>query len=132
MKLDHQHMIVNATVTKPPREGDEGVVCDWLSELIEAVGMRTVIGPHAHYCKADENEGITASCNIETSHAALHVWDKVDPPLFRFDLYSCAEFDPATVLGFVRRFDPTTMEWIVLDRNDGIRVGEYQSEVAHG
>lgn len=82
MKLDHQHMIVNATVTKPPREGDEGAVCDWLSELIEAVGMRTVIGPHAHYCKADENEGITASCNIETSHPAGTLDTTIGSPVF--------------------------------------------------
>lgn len=125
-KLDHKHIIVNAIVRKPPGEGDEELVKDWLRRLIAAVKMKIVIGPHVHYCKADENEGITASVNIETSHAALHVWDKLKPAIFRFDLYSCATFDPDVVVDFVKEFDPMTVEYVVLDRNVWIGIGESQ------
>lgn len=125
--LDHKHIIVNAVVKNPPKEGDEEFVKDWLRRLIAAVNMKIVIGPHVHYCKADENEGITASVNIETSHAALHVWDKLDKALFRFDLYSCATFDPQVVVDFIKEFDPTSLEFVVLDRNEWITIGESQA-----
>lgn len=116
--LNHKHILINAVVRNPPKEGDEELVADWLRRLIAAVGMKIVIEPRVHYCKADENEGITASVNIETSHASLHVWDKLPQPLFRFDLYSCAEFDPEVVFGFVKEFDPWKIEHLLIDRND--------------
>lgn len=122
MKLDHKHIIVNATVNKPPAEGDEDKVVDWMKRLVEAVGMKLVIGPFAHYCKADENEGITATCCIETSHSSLHVWDKLDPPLLRFDLYSCATFNPEIVKDMIQEFEPIKLDYILVDRNDGIEV----------
>lgn len=118
----HKHLIVNATVAVPPRAGDEELVVDWLRRLVNAVGMKIVIGPHAHYCTADDNEGMTAACCIETSHVAMHVWDKTDPPLLRFDLYSCAEFDVKDVLDLLQEFKPTKLDWVVLDRNENVRV----------
>jgi S-adenosylmethionine/arginine decarboxylase-like enzyme len=117
-------MILNAIVRNPPKAGDEENVVRWLRKVVEAVGMKLVIGPHAHYCKADENEGITASCNIETSHCSLHVWDKLDFAIFNFDLYSCAAFDPEVVVELVKEFDPWKLEWIVMDRNEGFKVHE--------
>lgn len=122
-KLDHKHLIVNATIENPAREGEENTILVWMSNLISAVGMKLVIGPHVHYCKADENEGITASCNIETSHASLHIWDKLDPALLRFDLYSCATFEEKIVLDYIKdEFDPIKVEWILLNRDTGIQI----------
>lgn len=86
--------------------------------------MKLVIGPHAHYCKAEDNEGITATCCIETSHASLHIWDKLDDPLLRFDLYSCAEFDPNVVVRMLDEFQPYQLEYMVLDRNHEIKIVE--------
>ena len=118
--LDHKHLIVNAVIRKPPKEGDEPFMVEWLDAVVKAVGMKVVIGPHAHYCKADGNNGITASVNIETSHASLHVWDKTDPAIFRFDLYSCATFDVDTVLDYIEGFQPVELHWVLLDRNEKI------------
>lgn len=118
MQLDHKHILVNAIVSKPPT--DPTIVEDWMRRLVEAVGMKLVIGPHAHYCTADKNEGITAACCIETSHCSLHVWDKLDPPILRFDLYSCATFEPKIVLDLVDEFGATDVTWMVLDRNEGL------------
>ena len=121
-KLDHKHIIVNAVVRKPPKEGDEELVKDWLRRLISAVKMKIVIGPHVHYCKADENEGITASVNIETSHASIHCWDKLEIPSLKFDLYSCSDFQVNAVLGAVKEFDPYFLTWVLIDRDEGIRI----------
>ena len=118
MKLDHKHIILNATVKNPLIDVEE--TKNWLKRLVDAVGMNIVIGPHAHYCTAEDNNGITAFCCIETSHVSLHVWDKTDPPLLRLDLYSCATVDPNIVLKLVNEFDPIELSHIMLDRNDGI------------
>lgn len=124
VQLDHKHIIINAKIAHPPGEGTESWVVDWLKRVIEAVGMKLVIGPHAHYCKAEDNEGITATCCIETSHASLHIWDKLDDPLLRFDLYSCAEFDPNVVVRMLDEFQPYELEYMVLDRNHEIKIVE--------
>jgi S-adenosylmethionine/arginine decarboxylase-like enzyme len=124
MVLNHKHLIVNAEILKPAKEGDERHMIEWLEAVVRAVNMKVVIGPHAHYCKADENEGLTASVNIETSHASLHIWDKTDPPLLRFDLYSCADYSVDTVMQYVMGFDPLLVQWVVLDRNDGLNIIE--------
>lgn len=118
VSLNHKHMIVNAVIANAPKEGSEKFIVEWLNELVKAVGMKVVIGPHAHYCQADGNNGITASVNIETSHASLHIWDKTVPPILRFDLYSCSDYDVNTVLNFIKGFDPLEIEYMVIDRND--------------
>jgi S-adenosylmethionine/arginine decarboxylase-like enzyme len=120
MQLDHKHLIVNATVKKPLVDVD--LTIDWLKRVIDAVGMKIVIGPHAHYCTSDENEGITAACCIATSHASCHFWDKLDPALFRFDLYSCATFDKDIVLDLIKEFEPITIDWIMIDRNEELKI----------
>lgn len=121
MNLNHKHLIVNAFVQDPPKEGDEQKVIDWMNKLIKDIGMKIVFGPFAHYCKAEGNNGITASCNIETSHCSLHCWDKLEKPILRFDLYSCADFDVQFVLRQISRLSdvlPNDLNYVILDRNE--------------
>jgi S-adenosylmethionine/arginine decarboxylase-like enzyme len=120
--LDHKHLIINAVCANPLVNPDATV--DWLNKLVEAVDMKIKIGPFADYCTSDQNNGITAAVCIETSHASIHFWDKVDPPYFRFDLYSCATFDKEIVFGLLHDFDVYYMDYMMLDRNDGIEVME--------
>lgn len=115
MKLDHKHLLVNAVVRKPFVDVKETE--EWMRRVVEAVGMKLVIGPHAHYCTADGNNGITAACCIETSHCSLHCWDKLEQPILRFDLYSCATFDPIAVLRLIAETDPENLYWMTVDRN---------------
>lgn len=94
----------------------------WVREIVKALGMKIVIGPYAHYCTAKDNNGITGGCNIETSHVSLHCWDKTNPPLFRFDVYSCATFDSRKVIDMINeKVDPTQLDYIILDRNHMIK-----------
>lgn len=114
--LNHQHLIINAIVDKPPTDPTQ--ICHWLTELVNKIGMKTVIGPFAHYCTAQDNEGLAALVGIETSHLSIHVWDKESPPYLRFDAYSCATFDPNVVLDHLHQFEPVNLDGLLLDRNN--------------
>lgn len=119
--LNHKHLIINANVNKPFVGIKETE--DFLTYLVGEIGMKIKIGPFAAYCEADGNNGITAAVCIETSHCSIHLWDKTDPPLLRMDVYSCAEFDVQKTLDIVKKqFDPTHIEYIVLDRNNRIKL----------
>jgi S-adenosylmethionine/arginine decarboxylase-like enzyme len=98
-----------------------------MRRLVEAVGMKIVIEPRAHYVTKEGNEGITACVCIETSHAAMHVWDKTNPTLLRFDLYSCACFDPKTVIDMVKEFEPGKINYVVVERDDEIKTTEEET-----
>ena len=123
MNLDHKHIIVRATVKKPPTEVDYSI--DWMKRVVDAVGMKIVLGPFAHYCDAKDNEGITGMCCISTSHLSLQVWSKIEPPVVHFDLYSCATFDVYTVLGMLCEFEPYSYDWVMIDRNETLKVYEH-------
>lgn len=118
--LDHKHIIVNANVRKPILTTEDAI--DWLRRLVQVAKMKLIIGPHAHYCTQEGNEGVAAVCAIETSHASIHVWDKTNPPHIRFDLYSCSTFKEQDILTLVEEFDPIDYDWICLDRNEKIKV----------
>lgn len=115
MKLNHQHLILNAQVSNPPTNPE--FIKLWLQQLVNLIGMKTIIGPHAHYCTAHDNEGLAAIVGIETSHISLHVWSNVPKPYLRFDIYSCTTFDIPTVIQHLNPFQPTHLNYLVLDRN---------------
>jgi S-adenosylmethionine/arginine decarboxylase-like enzyme len=120
LSLDHKHIIINAAVKKPFMKVKETKT--WLCELVEKVNMEIVVGPFAKYCKSDDNEGITGVVSIATSHASIHCWDKKDPPIVRFDLYSCDTFDKNVVLKHMEVFDPYFLDWVLIDRNKTVMI----------
>jgi len=124
-ELKHKHILVNAEfLEKPPTVGDEELVENWMRRLVQAVNMKIVIEPRAHYVTKEGNEGITACTCIETSHAAMHVWDKTTPTMLRFDLYSCADFNPNTVIEMIKEFQPKKINYTVIDRDHEIHTTE--------
>ena len=119
--LNHKHLIINANSNNPLI--DPKTTEDFLRELVDKIGMKIKIGPFAAYCEADGNNGITAAVCIETSHVALHFWDKANPPYLRMDVYSCADFDVDLVLDTVNKtFETTDLNYILLDRNNNIEI----------
>lgn len=84
--------------------------------------MKVVIPARAKYVEADGNEGLTGSVNIETSHIAIHVWDKWAPPTIQMDVYSCSCFEADTVLKKLREFGLLKFEYMMIDRNDGFKL----------
>lgn len=113
---DHRHLVLKATgLARPPRSPVE--VHGWLERLVEAVGMKVLMGPYTTRCETPGNEGVTGAVVIETSHASIHVWDQVAEPFLQLDLYSCTTFGSGTVTDLVREFGPERMTWMLIDRN---------------
>jgi S-adenosylmethionine/arginine decarboxylase-like enzyme len=114
--MNHQHIIITASdLAAPPR--DEVSVYLWLARLVETVGMQVLHGPVAQRCDDAGNEGVTGMVLIKTSHASIHVWDQVEKPFAKIDLYSCKDFGLREVLDAVKEFAPGRVDWLLLDRN---------------
>ena len=121
MKPVHKHFILRAEVKHPPGERDQQNIENWMSFLIKDIGMKLMFGPEVRYVRQEGNEGLTAVAIIETSHVALHVWDKQDPPLLQLDVYTCGPFKPEVVLKAIREFIPTKIQWKYLDRETDLK-----------
>lgn len=118
--LHHQHIVMRAYVNKPPMGVEEITV--WLKDLIQAIDMKILSGPHAVYLDKEGNRGLTAVTVIETSHIAIHVWDEESPGLIQLDVYSCKEFDKDTVFGKFAQFEPVSTEWFMLNRTENLTI----------
>lgn len=112
--LVHHLFVVNARLNKPPQDAD--YIIEWKRKLVEAIGMKILMGPYSVYSDMTGNRGLTAVTIIETSHIALHVWDEDSPGHLRLDVYSCAEFDKNTILAAIDEFEPTHVDYKFLDR----------------
>lgn len=115
--MNHRHIIIKAEKLAKP---DWSIVAlkGWLEDLVKSVGMKVMIGPVAERCHTPGNEGVTGFVVIETSHASIHIWDKVEEPYLQFDLYSCEDFDIDEVIDHVMHyFEPQTLHYVLIDRN---------------
>lgn len=114
MAIVHKHLIIRAEVNNPPK--DEEFVKNWMSNLIETIGMKVLMGPFAKYLDKEGNRGITTVAIIETSHIAMHVWDEDTPSLIQLDVYTCGPLDPQLVVDQLNQFDIVKAEMKYLDR----------------
>lgn len=117
---NHLHLLVKGHMKNPPKS--EEILNQWFKELVNKVRMVVVAGPTSVYVDEPGNEGITGTVTLATSHAAIHVWDKQDPAMFQFDIYSCSCFEVSEVIEHLNKFDLTDCEWMFIDRNDGLKV----------
>lgn len=117
------HLIVRADVRRPP---DSPILAKlWLRRLIAAIGMvmADVPGnPIAYYCPVNGNRGLTATAIIETSNITLHTWDEASPAELQLDVFTCDELDLNAVVWHVEEFHPVKLDFLLLDRRDGIRI----------
>lgn len=119
--LDHKHLIVNAKLysNSPVVKSyyTEDVVFSmecWLRDLVNLVGMKVFMEPIVKTCDEKGNEGITGVIGLETSHASFHIWTNGD---FRFDLYSCQDFDVNQVIDHIEKLGLIRGNYITVDRN---------------
>lgn len=115
----HKHLIVRAEVNNPLMCA-ETVSKVWMPNLIEKIGMKTLIGPYAVYCNMPGNRGLTAVTIIETSHIAMHIWDEQSPAMMQLDVYTCGPLDPYDVVEAIAEFDPVSVEMKYLDREHNL------------
>ena len=123
MHLNHKHILVTARGLKNPPTDPEQIK-NWLTRLVEAVNMKVLLGPYATYCDAPDNEGVTGIVCLVTSHASIHVWHKAADPFLKLDLYSCDDFETATVTTILAEFEPSSTEYMVIDRNNNAKILE--------
>ena len=131
IKPVHKHFILRAEIKHPPREKDKQRIWNWMFFLIKDIGMKIMFGPEVRYVRTEGNEGLTAVAIIETSHVALHVWDKQDPPLLQLDVYTCGPFKPEVVLKAIKEFIPTKIQWKYLDRESDLKtvdIGQWHED----
>lgn len=121
MSLVHKHLIIRSEVKEPIV--DVEVAKNWLRRLIEGIGMKITKngGPHCDYVEKPDNYGIAAVAVIETSHVALHIWDRQDPPLVQLDVYSCSDFRIKDVVKFLTEMKPKKTSYKFLDRSTSLQ-----------
>jgi len=124
---EHKHLIIRAEVKKPFVEADKAK--KWLCDLVDEIGMNITVngGPHADYVEKEGNCGIAAIVMIETSHVAVHIWDKQQPPLVQMDVYSCSDYNENAVLAFLSEMEPTKIECILIDRKNTLIYQSFSS-----
>jgi S-adenosylmethionine/arginine decarboxylase-like enzyme len=122
----HQHLLIKCNAKNPPKE--VGYLNQWFINLVGSVGMKVVAGPTSVYVTDPGNEGLTGTVTLATSHASIHIWDSLESPMIQFDIYSCKKFTLEEVLMNFTPWDVFNVQWVMIDRNDGINVkssGEY-------
>jgi S-adenosylmethionine/arginine decarboxylase-like enzyme len=96
MSIEHKHILINAKINDPLETFDDAI--NFLEDLVDRVGMKILMGPHATYVDTPGNKGVTAIVGIETSHIAFHIWDEEMPARLQFDLYTCGSLDKDIVI----------------------------------
>ncbi len=116
--INHNHMILlgKAFISNPPR--NDAIANEWLTSLVEKIGMNILMGPYSVDCMTLGNEGVTGVVVIETSHASFHCWHAVERPYLMFDVYSCVDFEASTVLSHLDDFfQVDEANFMLIDRN---------------
>ena len=116
--LVHKHVIVRAEVVNPPV--DEKIATNSITDLIERIGMKILMGPYAKYCTMVGNRGLTVATIIETSHIVMHTWDECSPAMIQLDVYTCGAFNPQTVFDWLEQYQPIKIDYKYLDREHGL------------
>lgn len=114
MALVHKHLIIRAEVKNPPQDEEESK--SWISNLVEVIDMKILMGPYSKYVNKEGNRGLTTVAIIETSHIALHTWDENTPALMQLDVYTCGPIDPQVVVDQLNQFGIIKAEMKYLDR----------------
>ena len=122
--LEHKHLIVRAELKNPPKS--TAAINTWMSELVDTIGMKILMGPFSVYSDMVGNRGLTAVTIIETSHIALHVWDEVEPALMQLDIYTCSSLDIEDVFEAITQWEPTKVEYKFIDRENSLMLIDQQ------
>lgn len=111
-----KHILVHGCLAEPLYEDFVKPLEKWFEGLVEAVNMNILVAPSAVWCDTIGNEGITGSVIIDTSHASIHIWN-TDEPFFKFDLFSCKDYDVDTVIKELKKLNTTRVTYCIIDRD---------------
>ena len=116
--LVHKHLIIRAECLDPPT--CPNYVEQWLKNVVELIGMKICKGPISAYVDVEGNEGATGVVIIETSHVAIHVWDRRSHALVQLAVYTCGAFEPRKIFNALKEFDVQKLEYKYLDREHNL------------
>jgi S-adenosylmethionine/arginine decarboxylase-like enzyme len=119
--IEHKHIIIRAEVNNFFDKFQEQKFSFWIKDLINNLGMNLLSGPHLVYVNKPGLEGWTGVSIIETSHIAVHVWDAKNPILVQLDVYTCGSLNPSVVFDSLKQFNPTKIEFKLLDREHSLK-----------
>lgn len=117
-QLYHKHILLRAEV-KNSKPFDLNGLKKWIRGVVVDQGMEIVIGPHVHYVEDVGNKGPTGGAHIKTSHFAFHIWEEIG--LIQADLYTCGTLDIDAFIKSFDVFEPTKIEYSVIDREHSIK-----------
>lgn len=118
MAEEHKHLIIRAEVREPPI--DPVWATNWLTHLVQKIGMKILMGPYATYCPVPGNAGLTAAAIIETSHIVMHCWDEGDIGEMQLDVYTCSHLNPQDIFDELEQFGLEKLEYKYLNREKGL------------
>ena len=118
--LEHRHIIIRATVKKPPMDVDKIKV--WVRTLVEKINMKALGETVAVYVNKEGNRGLTCVQCIETSHIAFHSWDEDKPAVIQLDVYTCSTLRKQTVFDALEEFQPIEINYMTFDRTKYIEI----------
>ena len=113
----HKQVLIKAYVKSAPQTIEEELN-KWLTELVVDIDMNIVVPARSKYVDTVGNAGLTGSVNIETSHAAIHIWCEEYPNRVEMDVYSCKDFEVNTVLKKLGEWGLINYHYWLIDRND--------------
>lgn len=110
----------------------------WMEQLIKELGMETITPPELYYVTTKKNEGWAGTCNYQTSHLVIHIWNKpakkclhnANAKLMKGDLYLCGKVDQDTInvfLNSIKWMKPVFCEYMIINRDVGLEVVDKQS-----
>ena len=120
-QIKHYHILVKGEATKlAPITCHKDGLTHWMHDVVRNQGMRMVIEPRFYYVWDEGNEGFTGSCNLATSHLAMHIWDV--PRIIQADLYTCGELDIELFLEDFKRLGVDKVDYVVFNRDKGFEI----------
>ena len=113
----NKHILVTGYIAEAPGPEYVHTLTDWFRRLVEAVDMKVLIDPICVWCDDEGNEGVTGMVGITTSHSSIHFWSG-EPAYYKFDLYSCKDFELDDVAKMLKEFGTTKFTYTIVDRTD--------------
>ncbi len=80
---------------------DFELVHRFLDELPGLIGMHKLAPPYVIKQSKPHDQGVTGVVILEESHASIHTFAQTG--LITIDVYSCKDYDPKTVIDFVKK-----------------------------
>ena len=117
----HNQLLLNGYSATPMTDTEE--LNWWLTTLVSKIGMKITMPARSFYVDKDGNRGLTGIVGLQTSHAAIHVWDEKDPAGIQFDLYTCSELRVPKVLKLlIKDWYLLSYDYMVIERTAGFTI----------